>query len=272
MPAHETDLQLLARAAEEGGRIAMRYWRKDPRAWDKGGAAGPVSEADLAVNAYLEDTLRGARGDYGWLSEESPDSPTRLGPGRLFVVDPIDGTRAFLDGQQGFAQSIAIVEGGRAVAGAVHLPALGLTYLAQADGPATLNGQPIRAREHDFDGATALASKPTLAPDHWRTGCDGLRRQFRTSLAWRLCLVAEGRFNAALSWRSTWEWDVAAGSLIAERAGAQATDRMGQAMRFNAAQPRLDGLIVAPPRLHGQIMARLAGQPQSQPGQTTETQ
>ena len=84
--------------------------------------------------------------------------------------------------------------------------------------------------------------------------------------------MAEGRFNAALSWRSTWEWDVAAGSLIAERAGAQATDRTGQAMRFNAAQPRLDGLIVAPPRLHGQIMARMAGQPQPQPGQTTETQ
>lgn len=255
----ETDLQLLERAAREAGQITLRYWRRDPRFWDKGGDAGPVSEADLAANKHLESVLRGARRDYGWLSEESSDNPDRLGDNPLFIIDPIDGTRAFLEGQQGFAQSLAVVENGRVTGAVVHLPALDLTYTAEAGGQARLNGQPIKASEHALDGATVLASKVTFAPSYWKDDrLPPLKREFRTSLAWRICLVAEGRFNAALSLRGTWEWDAAAGSLIAGLAGCTATDCNGEDLSFNATHPRLDGLIVAPPNLHHEIMSRLA--------------
>lgn len=263
----ETDLQLLDRAAREAGQIALRYWRNEPRFWDKGGDDGPVSEADLAVNDHLAGLLRAARPDYGWLSEESPDDVARLGPdgrgsGALFILDPIDGTRAFLDGQQGFSHSLAVVRDGRVTAAAVHLPALDLTYLAEADGPATLNGHPIRAQDHALDGATVLASKISFAPASWRDGVlPPIKREFRPSLAWRLCLVAEGRFNAALSLRGTWEWDVAAGCLIAERAGCRISDCHGRQVGFNAASPKLKGLVVAAPGLHHDLLARLAPAP-----------
>lgn len=257
MPA--TDLALLVEAAEAAGQVALRYWRGALKSWDKGGGAGPVSEADLAVNDLLEQRLRGARPAYGWLSEESADDPARLDAARCFIVDPIDGTRAFIAGQDGFAVALAVAQGDRVTAGVVHLPARGVTYAARADGPATRNGHSIAPRPAALEGATVLTSKAALDPVHWRGGLvPPVRREFRPSLAWRLCLAAEGRFDAALSMRAAWEWDIAAASLIAERAGCAVTDRRGGAMRFNQARPLVDGLVVAAPGLHAGLRAAMA--------------
>ena len=118
----EADLDLLIAAAQEAGQLALGYWRNRPREWDKGDGAGPVTEADLAVDARLRARLTAARPDHGWLSEESPDDGSRLGRRRLFVVDPIDGTRAFIAGETGWALALAVVEDGRVTAGVVHLP------------------------------------------------------------------------------------------------------------------------------------------------------
>lgn len=252
MPA--PDLALLDQAAREAGEIAMRFWRQAPQVWDKPEGAGPVTEADLAVNAHLEGLLRGARPDYGWLSEESPDDPARLAAGACFIVDPIDGTRAFIDGQQGFSVSLAVARAGRVVAGVVHLPALGVTYAAAEAGPALRDGQAIAAADSEFEGAEVLAGKPSLDPRHWRGVAPPLRRTFRPSLAWRLCLVAEGRFGATLSTRPAWEWDVAAGSLIAARAGCAVSDLAGAPLRFNSAGALTPGLVVAGPGLHGAML------------------
>lgn len=145
MPVRD-DLALLEQAAQEAGEIALRFWRKSPQAWDKGGGAGPVTEADLAVNAHLERLLRGARPDYGWLSEESPDDPARLQARHCFIIDPIDGTRAFIDGQVGFSHSLAIAHGHQVVAGVVHLPAQRTTYAAMATGRHCATASPSRHR------------------------------------------------------------------------------------------------------------------------------
>ena len=256
MPGPDADLALLVRAAQAAGPIALSFWRAQPKAWDKPDGAGPVTEADLAVNDALQDLLRGARPDYGWLSEESEADASRLDAQRCFIIDPIDGTRAFIAGQQGFAQSLAIAEGDRIIAAAVHLPAMDLTFTAHADGPALLNGKPIRPSDRGLADARVLTYKSATEPEHWKNGrTPPFRREFRPSLAWRLCLVAEGRFDAALSVRSVWEWDIAAGSLIAERAGARATTRRGQPMRFNSPRAMVDGMIVAGPRLHGEMLA-----------------
>ena len=254
----EADLALLTEAARAAGEIALKYWRRAPAAWDKGDGAGPVSEADLAVNEMLEAELGAARPGYGWLSEESADNPARLGAERVFIVDPIDGTRAFLADEGGFAHALAVVEAGRVVAVVVHLPALGLTYAAHAAGPALLNGAPIApSAATRVEGASVLTSKLSDAASNWRNGEPGYRRSFRPSLAWRLCLVAEGKFDATISLRPCWEWDIAAASLIAERAGALATDRAGRALGFNGAHAQNNGLIVAPPALHADFLAHL---------------
>ena len=260
MPEH--DLDLLIDAARQAGQIARQYWRQDPQTWEKDHGAGPVTEADLAVNDFLIQRLLGARPDYGWLSEESTDNPARLDAAHCFIIDPIDGTRAFIDGQEGFSHSLAVAAGDPIVAAVVHLPVMGLTYAATADGPATLNGDPIAVSHAALPEADVLATKAVLDPGFWKDGQPPhFRRHFRPSLAWRLCLVAEGRFDATLSLRAAWEWDIAAGSLIAERAGAAVTDMHDAAMRFNSPRSRVDGMVIAGPELHRQLIDRLAPLP-----------
>jgi len=259
----EADLALLLRAAHAAGEIAHRYWRRAPEAWEKPGGEGPVSVADLAVNAMLRETLQAARPDYGWLSEESPDAAAaRRACARVFLLDPIDGTRAFLAGSPDYAHSLAVVEHGEVIAAVVHLPEIGLTYSATASGPALLNGAAIApATTLRAADAVVLAPSSVQRAVEWRGGAaPGFRLAFRTSLAWRICLVAEGKFDAALSFRPAWEWDIAAGALIAARAGVLLTDRFGAAVQFNQPVPQANGLLVAPQGLHADLLGALAVQ------------
>ncbi len=254
----EPDLDLLIDAARLAGAIALRHWRQSPQVWEKPDGQGPVSAADIEVNEALAAYLRSFRPDYGWLSEESQDSPARLATESQFILDPIDGTRAFLQGDSAFSHALAVVKNGQVTAGVVYLPAQDKLYAATAQGPATLNGVEIKAstRQTSID-ARVLTGKATLSPEHWPGGVPPISRHFRASLAWRLCLVAEGAFDATLTLRPSWEWDIAAGALIATRAGARVTDRTGAPLRFNAADPRSAGVIVAPPGLHTELIARL---------------
>ena len=254
MPA--TDLSLIADAARAAGAIALSHWKRSPEVWDKGDD-DPVSAADLAADAYLRETLLGARPDYGWLSEETADDGSRNARDRVFVVDPIDGTRSFLKGEPTWGVSIGIVERGVPVAGVVHLPARDKTYAA-ADGAATLNGAAIAAADRDDpDGATALCRPSTLAASHWQGPPPALSRVFRPSIAYRLCLVAEGRFDAMLTLMPSWDWDLAAGVCIAAAAGAVATDAAGRPMSFDRDEPRQPGAVVAGPRMHAALISRL---------------
>jgi len=258
LPGPEDDLALLVQAARIAGPIALRYWKRNPKVWQKGDES-PVTEADHAVNEALADMLRSARPEYGWLSEESPDDPARLALRYVFILDPIDGTRAFIEGEDSFSHALAIARDGIVTAGVVYLPALDRLFAATLGGPATLNGAPIQASaQPGIDGATILTPAVNLKPEFWPGGVPDLKRSFRTSVAYRLALVAQGRFDGMLSFRQGWEWDIAAGSLIAARAGATVTDRHGQPLQFNRPTPRSDGLIAAAPGLHAALRARLA--------------
>ena len=258
-PLPANDLALLIDAAREAGRIARGYFRRDPGIWHKPGGAGPVTEADLAVDRMLHAELGAARPGYGWLSEETPDDAARLGSERTFIVDPIDGTRAFIDGDTAWAHSLAVAEGGRVTAAVVYLPMREALYAATEAGPALLNDAPIRASSKASAGeATLLTAKPNLAPEHWKNGTPPpFTRKFRSSVAWRMCLVAEGRYDAMLTLRPSWEWDIAAGDLIARRAGAVVTDRHGRALRFNSADPRVPGVIAGPQMLWSELRSGL---------------
>lgn len=256
MPEH--DLELLTDAALKAGNIASRFFRKSPEKWDKGDGQGPVTEADLAVNAMLQDSLLKARPDYGWLSEENDDGPERHQSRHVFIIDPIDGTRAFIEGSRNFAHSLAIAKDGQVEAAVVHLPERGLTFAAGRGSGATLNGEPIKvAPQAALDEATVLSNKLNMKPMFWPGGVPPVERHFRSSLAYRLCLVAQGRFHGMLTLRPTWEWDIAAGALIAHEAGATVSTRKGGAVAFNGQHPQLDGVVAAEPQLHQALLARL---------------
>ena len=254
----EADLALLIRAAARAAEIAKGFLGGDLDVRRKAHDQGPVTAADLAVNAALEEDLRGARPGYGWLSEESTDDPARLEARTVFVVDPIDGTRAFIEGQKSWSHALAVVEEGRVTAAVVHVPLLDKVYTATTGGGARLNGKPIgiAALAPDLDEANVLANKQNMEPRFWRGGVPGFARHHRPSLAYRQCLVAENRFDAMLTFRPAWEWDIAAGSLILEEAGARITDRHGARLRFNGAVPQASGVIAAGPALHAEILDR----------------
>lgn len=260
----DDDLALLTSAARAAGLIALKFTPSTARRWDKPDDAGPVTEADIAVDNHLRETLLAARPDYGWLSEETTDTGARLNHDRVFIVDPIDGTRSFIDGKDTWAHSLAIADRGEIVAAAVYLPVKGKLYTAALGRGAYINGRPMQASPRaKLAGARVLASKPIYDSRHWPNGVPEVTRHYRPSLAYRLALVAEGRFDAMLTFRDSWEWDIAAGDLILREAGAITSDQQGGPLRFNNPHPQVDGVVAAGPDLHGQILTAMGRTPKA---------
>ncbi|MGB3409463.1 MAG: 3'(2'),5'-bisphosphate nucleotidase CysQ [Jannaschia sp.] len=253
------DRDLLAKAALAAGRIARRHFGQGPQVWDKGDGQGPVTAADLEIDAMLRAELMAARPGYGWLSEESTDHPERLARGRVFVIDPIDGTRAFIAGEDTFSHSLAIVEDGVPIAAAVHLPMKNRLYSAGSGLGATRDGRPIAPTGRDrLDGADVLGTKVNFQERHWKDGPPPVTRHFVSSLAFRLALVAEGRFDAMITLRDAWEWDIAAGALLVTEAGGLAQTRRGAALRFNNVHPQVDGVVAGTRAVQAALLAHLA--------------
>ena len=258
------DLDLLRDAAQAAGALALERRRRGLKITAKPGGS-PVTDADLAVDALLRETLTAARPDYGWLSEETADSPERLDRSRIFVVDPIDGTIAFMKNRPWWTVALAVIEDGRPVAAVVHAPALDETFEAAAGAGARLNGQPITASDiTSLDDASVLADARLLEGPQWPEPWPAMRFERRNSIAYRMALVAAGAFDAAIALTPKWDWDVAAGALIAEEAGARVSDHHGGAWRFNRPDPRQASLVCAAPALHPLIVRRCAPIPLAQ--------
>lgn len=253
-----SDLALLIDAARASADIARGFFKESPEVWEKEDGAGPVTEADLAVDTMLRSELRANRPDFGWLSEETEDDASRLSREHVFIVDPIDGTRAFIAGERTWSHSLAIARNGRVTAAAVYVPMLDRMYTAAEGTVSELNGAPIEAsKQAVLQGATVLAAKPNLKDGHWTDGAPPVSRHFRPSLAYRLSLVGHGRFDAMITLRDCWEWDIAAGELIVRQAGGTATDMRNKPLLFNNPRPMTFGCIAAGAELHPQIQSRL---------------
>ena len=246
------DLSLLRDAAVEAGRIALQHRERGLKVRAKHGGS-PVTNADLAVDAFLTEQLRLARPDYGWLSEETADNADRLQSRRIFVVDPIDGTSAFMKHRPWFSVALAVIEDGQAVAGVVHAPALDETYEAARGSGARLNGRPVAPSGARILRGCAMLGDPALFA---RGGWPPMRIERRNSIAYRMALVAAGAFDAAYGPTPKWDWDVAAGAVIAAEAGAAVTDHLGRPYRFNQPDPRQPGLLCAAPGVHAQLVAK----------------
>lgn len=254
----ENDLTLLIDAAKASGDIARKFFQASPEVWDKDDNAGPVTEADLAIDKMLKSDLLASRPDYGWLSEETEDTNKRLDHEHVFIIDPIDGTRAFIAGEKTFSHSLAIAKNGVVTAAAVYVPMMDLMFTASSTDASKLNGDTISvSTKPQFEGATVLGAKPNFDDKHWIDGLPPVTRKFRPSLAYRLCLVAQGRYDAMITLRDCWEWDIAAGDLIVRQAGGYATERSNTPLKFNSPHPKTGGCLAAGPDLHGLLHARL---------------
>lgn len=243
------DLALLIDAVRSAGKLAFEMQQRGFSVEDKPGGAGPVTDADLAVDALLRRELTDARPGFGWLSEETPDDGSRLTAEYAFIVDPIDGTRAFVDGHKDWAVSAALVRDGAPVAAVVYLPVGERLYSAEAGAGAMLNGEAITVSDTNLQGASLLANRATMEPHHW-TRLPPVTRHFRSSLAYRLCLVASGRFDGMATFRDSWHWDIAAGALIVTEAGGRVSDKTGGRLTFNTDAPQSPGTLAANPDVH----------------------
>ena len=261
MPAPEADLPLLEEAVRDAGAIARKFYRGSYRKWQKD-KGQPVTECDLAVDQFLSGRLRAARPEYGWLSEETEDDPVRCEAEITFVVDPIDGTVAFLKGRPHFTICAAIVRGGRPMAAALYNPITGECFTAIAGTGAKLNGKRLHVSEtQKLEGCRMLGPKTTFEhPASEITPAipwPPMHVETRNSVAYRLALVACGSFDATVALSAKHDWDLAAGDLIVQEAGGLATTHKGMAFHYNGAEPVQPSVVAAGPYLHPELIERL---------------
>lgn len=244
-------------AAREAGRAILKYYRKGYHVRDKG-ADNPVTSADLESNQVLRDRLGSAFPDFGWLSEESADSPDRLGHTTLWVVDPLDGTRDFILGTDEFAVSVGLVRDGRPILGVVYVPPLDLLYAAAKGYPARLNGGRITS------SATSKVSEARLIVSRSECERDGLAEVLKQisvrhvdyvgSAALKLARVAAGEADAYVTLTPKNEWDFCAGEAILSEAGGRVTDGRGEPFRYNRKQTRVPNLTASNGVLHDALL------------------
>jgi myo-inositol-1(or 4)-monophosphatase len=251
----------LAAAAREAGALALQSFRGQPKSWIKG-KSSPVSEVDLAVDALLRERLLAIR-DAGWLSEETEDDPVRLQRAEVWVVDPIDGTRAYLAGLADWAISAALVDAGRPVVAALYAPVTDELFLATAGGGATLNGAPIRA-----SGGDGLAGAKFAGAKRRLDSLAAIEPRIETtpripSLALRLARVATGALDGTFAAPNSHDWDLAAADLLVHEAGGLISTLTGESLIYNRPDPVVHDALLAAGRarhavLLGLIRDRLA--------------
>lgn len=257
MPGRDVTLDALADAVGAAADTAMRFWRDGRgdavRHWEKE-PGQPVSEADLLVDEELKRSLGRLAPDAAWLSEETADTEARTAHDRIWIVDPIDGTRDFVRGRTGWAVSAALAEKGRIVLAALAAPARDELWLAAIGQGATRNGAPLGASTR---GALAGARVP--ADSLPKVDRDLVPVFKPNSIALRMAMVAAAEADLVATVRWGAEWDIAAASLIAGEAGARVTDALGAPLLFNQASPMALGVLCCAPAIHAAAVERLGG-------------
>ncbi|CAH1655217.1 Inositol monophosphatase family protein [Hyphomicrobiales bacterium] len=260
----------LRMTAEEAGRVALAHFREGlattARTWAKMGGS-PVTEADIAVDRLLRRRLSAVLPEAGWLSEETTDDPARLNQRIMWVVDPIDGTRAFAAGDPRWAVAIALMVDSRPIAGIVHAPALGSSYEAIRGHGASHNGRPMHApRRSAGEGLRIAGPKPEL--ERVAQHVSGTLPQPKIpSLALRLTFVADGSLDLGIASSDAHDWDIAASDIVLSEAGAILTEADGRHPVYNKPRPTHGILVAATSPLHGQALAAIAAP--RRPGHTT---
>jgi myo-inositol-1(or 4)-monophosphatase len=238
-------LQIAEQAARSGGKILRSYFRREYSVASKG-PDNPVTTADSETDTFLKSTLLKACPDYGWLSEESADSPERLTKARVWIVDPLDGTREFIAGRPEFVISIGLVENGQPILGVLYNPITDELFSAKSGQGACLNGRPIHCTNTtSLKESHLIVSRTEAAAGLW----DTLMNNFKTveprgSVAYKLSKVAAGSADLHISLKPKNEWDVCAAHCLLREAGAELVRRSGCLITYNHPDPIIpDGLI-----------------------------
>lgn len=256
-PSLQDDLELLKIAVRDAGALALTYFDEQRLDVTKKPDGSEVSQADLAVDAALRLDLTTPRHDYGWLSEESDDNGERLQRRNVWVVDPIDGTRAFIRNVPEWTVSAALVRDDEPVLGAVFNPVTDEFFHAVKDGGAYLNDARIRIDDSkELAGSRLIASGGLFRKPVWRDPWPDVETRWVNSVAYRLALVAANEAEATISLTPKSEWDIAAAALIVEEAGGCVTDHAGRGFRYNQPDPRVGSVVGAPPAIHHAIIER----------------
>jgi myo-inositol-1(or 4)-monophosphatase len=248
----------LETAVREAGLLALSMFQTPLKNWTKGPSLSPVSEADIAVDNLLRDRLTAVDNGFAWLSEESVDDPVRLAARYVWIVDPIDGTRAYLAGLPDWAVSAALVENGRPVLACLYAPVTAEFFMARANAGATLNGTAIAATT-GAELALARIGGPKNLLERFAAIAPAFTVMPRVrSLALRLARVAQGSFDAAIAGGNSHDWDLAAADLLVHEAGGAMTPFEGGTVTYNRPVPR-HGMLVAAGRDRHAALIKLLG-------------
>jgi len=244
---------ILNAAVREAGALALSMFGSSVKTWTKDHGS-PVTAADIAANDLLRERLAAASPAIAWLSEESPDDEARRTSRRIWIVDPIDGTRAYIAGRTDWAVSAALVEDGRPVAAALFAPAEPAFYAAVAGKGATVDGAPIAAPD-----GTHLEGMRAAGPKSYLERLSAIGVPFEPmprvhSIALRFARIARGTLDVAFSGGSSHDWDLAAADLLVHEAGGAMTTLTGRPLLYNRAELAHGPLIAAGRGRHGKII------------------
>ncbi|MEO1745728.1 MAG: 3'(2'),5'-bisphosphate nucleotidase CysQ [Pseudomonadota bacterium] len=261
LPTPATDLDLIRDAAVEAGNIAMQYFRRAHLQVSFKENDSPVSEADHAVDQFLHTTLLGARPGYGWLSEEidDHDPQARIAAPRTFIVDPIDGTRAFIAGKDRWCVSIGVAQAGRPIAGVLYCPALKLTFVAAEGQGAFRNGTGLSVAP--LGEKALVGGRGSWVSELGKAYTDSRVEpaSYVPSLAYRIAMVATGELGGTFVRPSSHDWDLAAADIIAREAGVELVSADGSAPSYNGTLVTKSALVCAHPALIGPMLHVVTG-------------
>jgi len=255
----EPELTALLDAVQKAGERAQQLAR-DGFAVHTKPDRSPVTTADLEVNRILHEQLSARFPDDGWLSEESPDDMTRLNKTRVWIVDPIDGTKAYINRLPEYCISAALVERGRPVVAAIFNPSTDEMLSARRGAGLHLNGKPVQAPEPQTTSPIVMVTPSELRQGRWATISETVRWRPLYSIAHALALVALGRVQATITFEPENEWDLAASLLLIEESGGSMTDRAGHPLRFNQPTPKFHGVIALARSADRELQALLRSQ------------
>jgi myo-inositol-1(or 4)-monophosphatase len=244
-------------AARAAGAIVRRWFEGAYTVRDKANKS-PVTEADIEANQCIQSAIQRAFPDDGWLSEENRDSEARLSRARVWIIDPLDGTKEFINHIPEFCVCIGLVEDGVPVLGVEYNPVREELFVGARGAGVTLNGAPVRvSTQPDLAAARILTSRSETDRGEWDEFRSELRLELTGSVAYKLALIAAGNGDATFSLTPKNEWDICAGAALLTEAGGRITDRHGQPLRFNQRDTRLPGIIASNAALYDPIVELL---------------
>ena len=262
MPDSKPDLKadetLLHDAVREAGALALTFFGRDIKIWQKTDQQ-PVTQADIEVNNLLSEKLHRPRPSYGWLSEESEDDIARLQKNFVWVIDPIDGTKAFMQGLDEFTICAALVEKNRPILACIFNPVRGEFYHAQKGGGAYKNNQPIKiSGQTEIKNGFRLCARENILAKAKAGDWPQIIIENPNSTAYRLARVAEGFYDAMVTHKAN-DWDIAAGDLLMHEAGGALLNANGTPITYNQPDVTHGAVLAAHPALCPLLAKRMGG-------------